>query len=106
MPILSQNCAVTACHGSSASNLGIYISFDPEQVYGALLKESASAKTPFVVPGDAKGSYLQMKIDGTQGQLSAKCGACGAQMPLDLPPLAQDQRDTIRAWINAGAKDD
>ena len=107
MPLLSTNCALTACHGSSSSNLGIYLSFDPEQVYGQLKGQSATAKMAFVVPGDPKTSYLQIKIDGTQGDVAGKCGGtCGAQMPLDLPPLAQDKRDLIRAWITAGAKDD
>jgi hypothetical protein len=100
MPLLGQNCALAACHGSSASNLGIYISFDPEQVYAQLMKDSPTAKMKFVVPGDAKSSYLMMKLDGTQ------CATCGAPMPLDLPQLSQAQRDTVRAWINGGAKDD
>jgi hypothetical protein len=107
MPILTQNCALAACHGSSASNLGIYISFDPDQVYGALMKDSPTSKTKFVVPGDAANSYLQMKLDGTQATVASKCGGtCGSQMPLDLPPLPQPQRDTVRAWINGGAKND
>src|SRR5512140_547328 len=58
-PILNANCALAACHGSSASNLGIYIPYDPVQAYAELQKQSGTAKIPFVTPGDPKKSYLQ-----------------------------------------------
>ncbi len=106
MPILTQSCALSSCHGSSGSNLGIYLSYDAAQVHTELLKTSPTAGIPFVVPGDAANSYFQMKIDGTQSKEASKCGACGAAMPLDLPALPQAKRDVIRNWIQGGAKDD
>ncbi len=106
-PLLGASCALAACHGSSASNLGIYIPYDAAEAYASLQKQSPTAKMSFVVPGDPKNSYLQIKLDGTQGQIASKCGStCGAQMPLDLPVLTQEKRDLIRAWIQAGAKND
>ncbi|WP_394841335.1 hypothetical protein LZC95_30220 [Pendulispora brunnea] len=107
-PILAQSCSLTACHGSKESNLGIYIPSSPADVHATLMTESPTARgAKFVVPGNPDASYLMMKIDGTQGQLEAKCsGTCGAQMPLDLPVLSDSERAAIRAWILAGAKND
>ncbi len=98
-PIFVASCSLTACHGSRQSNLGIYLPNDAALLYSELQKTSPTTNKPFVVPGNADSSYLMQKIDGKQ------CASCGEQMPQDAP-LPQAQRDTIRAWINAGAKND
>ena len=98
-PIFVKSCALTACHGSKQSNLGIYLPNEITIAYAELQKSSPTQNKPFVVPGNADSSYLMQKIDGKQ------CASCGEQMPQDAP-LPQAQRDTIRAWINAGAKND
>ncbi len=55
-----------------------------------------------ITPSDPANSYLQHKVDGTQGSV----GGFGGQMPLIGGPLSVAERDLIRAWINAGAPND
>jgi hypothetical protein len=98
-PLVVAQCSLTACHGSKQSNLGIFLSNDATQIYSELQKTSPTANLPFVVPGDATKSYLMLKIDGKQ------CATCGTEMPPDAI-LPQKDRDTFRAWITAGAKND
>src|SRR5512146_3482908 len=40
LPILSDSCALTACHSSGQSNLGIHLTYNADQVYTELQKES------------------------------------------------------------------
>jgi hypothetical protein len=48
-----------------------------------------------VVAGDAASSLLWNKVSGVD--------LCGQRMPLNRPPLLQDEIDAIQDWINAGA---
>jgi hypothetical protein len=109
IPILDKFCATSACHATEERNLGITLKIaDPAAVYAELKKESPTAKgTPFVTPGDPKKSFLQAKIDGNQADFEASCLllGCGEIMPPGSK-LTTSQRDTFRAWITAGAKDD
>src|SRR5688572_31855714 len=109
IPILDKFCATSACHATEERNLGITLKVaDPAAVYAELKKESPTARgTPFVVPGDPKKSFLQAKLDGTQSEFETSCllPKCGETMPPGAP-LTSSQRDTFRAWIAAGAKDD
>jgi hypothetical protein len=50
-----------------------------------------------VIPGDAAGSLLVQKLEGTQD--------CGARMPRNRDPLDAASIATIKAWIEAGAED-
>jgi len=55
----------------------------------------------FVAPGDPEHSYVMIKLDGKQ--------TMGTEMPPGTPDgtlLPQATRDTVRAWIMAGAKND
>jgi len=52
-----------------------------------------------VKAGDPDSSYLVHKIQGTQGTV----GGSGGRMPLGRSPLSQDNINTIRDWISAGA---
>lgn len=105
MPILAQSCALTACHASKDSNLGIYLTSDPAQVYDELKKDSAAAKLKFVAPSDSKNSWMMIKMDGLQNDFKSKCGsACGTEMPPGTR-LAKADRDVVRSWIDQGAKD-
>lgn len=107
VPVFYESCALTACHGSRESNLGIYLPYAPEGIYAELKKTSTQAPLPFVKPGDPDGSYLMLKMDGTQGKLGTQCLVkdCGAAMPPgDVIPQAK--RDIVRRWIAEGAKDD
>jgi len=50
-----------------------------------------------VTPGDEETSimYLKVSLDDPT--------PCGEKMPLGLPPLSQDEADTIENWIKGGA---
>ena len=107
VPLVQESCALTACHSSKESNLGIFLAYDPAQIYAELKKTSPTASgEPFVVPGDPGKSYLMVKLEGKQAALSAKCpnNSCGTVMPPD-EPLAGAKLDTVRKWITEGAKD-
>lgn len=107
VPIVQQSCALTACHSSKESNLGIFLAYDPAQIYAELKKSSPTASgEQFVVPGDPAKSYLMVKLEGTQGSLASKCANnnCGTVMPPD-DPLPSAKLETVRKWIADGAKD-
>jgi hypothetical protein len=106
VPILATNCALAACHSSTESNLGIHLTYDKDQIYAELQKSSPTAAfngAKFVVPGKPDESLLMAKMDGTQAKVSGCSAGCGKEMPPgDL--IAQKDRDVVRAWIKAGAK--
>ncbi len=107
VPLIQQNCALTACHGSKESNLGIYLAYDTAQLYGELQKTSPTSMTPFVVAGDPASSYLIMKLQGKQDTEAAKCPSmkCGTVMPPDQA-LPDAKIKVFTDWITAGAKND
>lgn len=107
VPIVQESCALTACHSSKESNLGIFLAYDPAQIYAELKKTSPTASgEPFVVPGDPAKSYLMVKLEGKQEAFTSKCANnnCGTVMPPD-DPLSSDKLETVRKWISEGAKD-
>lgn len=75
-PIFQSKCV--ACHGKSG-NYSV-------QTYDSALKN--------VVPGNPAGSKLMTRLDGTQKP----------QMPMGQDPLTKDQLQTIKNWIQDGAK--
>lgn len=123
-PILQQNCALSACHGASQDGsglgppLGVHISpSDPEDAYKSLVNKPSTrfVGTNLIEPGDPDNSLVMRKMDGTQAQLKSCPGDCGKSMPPpddDSTPtstaqlLSEKKRDTVRAWIKDGAKDD
>lgn len=106
MPILSDSCALAACHASKQSNLGIHITYDAALVYSELQKESPTYPgNKFVVPGKPDESFLMAKIDNTHAKLPTCASGCGREMPPD-DMLPQAKRDVIRKWIANGAKND
>ena len=50
---------------------------------------------PVIIPGDAENSLLVERIEGR----------VAPRMPLDRPPLSQQNIDLIRTWIDDGAND-
>jgi hypothetical protein len=97
VPIVQETCALTACHSSKQSNLGIFLAFDPAQIYTELKKTSPTAAgQQFVVPGDPAKSYVMVKLEGKQ------------TMGTEMPPgekLPAAQIELFRKWIADGAKD-
>ena len=107
VPIVYKSCALTACHASKQADNGFFVAYDPAVVYAAMFKESVKAPgVKLVVAGNPKASFLMLKLDGTQGELGAKCPqGCGASMPQETM-LDAATRDVFRKWIAAGAKND
>lgn len=109
VPIVRNSCALTACHASKTSNLGIHLTHDASQIFAELQKESPSYPgVKFVVAGNPEQSFLYLKMEGRQASLGAKCTGtkpCGSEMPPDeLVPQAE--RDLVEKWIQNGAKND
>ena len=107
VPIIQASCALTACHASHQSNLGIFLGYDVEMLYAELQKTSPTSMTPFVVAGDPSKSYLILKLEGMQAMESAKCPSmtCGTVMPPD-DPLPAAKIKVFTDWVMAGAKND
>jgi hypothetical protein len=107
VPIIQASCALTACHASRQSNLGIFLGYDAAMLYAELQKTSPTSATPFVVAGDPSKSYLILKLEGTQDMESAQCPSmkCGTVMPPD-DPLPAAKIKVFTDWVMAGAKND
>lgn len=109
VPIVRSSCALTACHASGKSNLGIHLTHDAAQLYAELQKESPThTGVRFVVPGNPDQSLFYLKMEGTQATLGSKCVGtqpCGVEMPPG-ELLPKEQRDLVRRWIENGAKND
>lgn len=114
MPVLTQNCSSSSCHGVADAPkgnlfLGAQLAHgsDAAQVYAGLVgPTSAQMQMAFVAPGDPAQSYLMHKLDGDQCQFAAQCvaGDCGKSMPYDTGALDPATRDTLRRWIAQGAQ--
>jgi hypothetical protein len=112
LPLFTQSCAFSTCHGTEASsNQGLYLGSGPApdavKVRASLLAMSATAGMFYVIPGDPKKSFVMRKLDGDQCMLDTTCvgRTCGARMPRNGAQLPQTQRDAVRRWIAQGAKD-
>lgn len=79
-PILVERCM--ACHS------------DKER-FGGLSLEKFEDIADFITPGDPEKSRLLVVVTGER-----------AKMPRGGPPLKPEQIETLRAWIEQGAKDD
>lgn len=93
------------CHGlpaNTTSNGNLAMGTDKATAYAALVAKKSSGKQcagqTLVVPGqpDASLFYLKFSEDVT----------CGSRMPLGGNLLNNSQREMVRSWIAAGAKDD
>lgn len=114
LPILQQNCALSACHGSQlGTNNGVYLgapagTIDANRVWAAIVNApSQEAPTQiYVVPSDPSKSFLQHKIDGDVCSIKQCTTNCGIVMPKDAAQLTIASRDVIRRWISQGAVND
>lgn len=97
--VFAVSCGLSGCHsGPAGSGLPQGMDLTSADASFASLVGVSSAQDPAtlrVAPGDANGSYLVQKLEGT--------AAVGGQMPAASPPLDQATIDVIRAWIDGGA---
>ena len=85
-PILARHCV--SCHGATKPRGGLRL-----DTAAAALEGGRSG--PAVEPGSADDSILYLSVLG-EGTTEP--------MPLRRPPLGEDQIETLRAWIDAGAE--
>jgi hypothetical protein len=96
------------CHNLAAGNLHIDAT-DPAGTWAALVNVTASTAGAgkLVVPGDPIHSFLYRKliddITADEGDPMPKPGSLAGAMWNELP---QDEIDTLRCWIAAGAPKD
>ncbi|GAB3565942.1 hypothetical protein GCM10027578_14290 [Spirosoma luteolum] len=85
-PLLNKHCI--ACHGGVKKAGDFSLLFEQEALAPAKSGRRA------IVPGDAEGSELIRRLTLTDPD---------ERMPLDHPPLSDDEIDLLRTWIDQGA---
>ncbi len=96
VPILNNYCVMCHLPGGEQGGLSLYPDAWSELV-GIPSKQSPLLQ---VEPGSPDKSYLYIKLIDT----GESAGGSGLLMPIQQPPLDQDQIETIRLWIAQGAK--
>ncbi len=95
--VILKSCALSNCHGAAEPTgelpLGRTAAEDHAQLVD--VESSVLAGEVRVIPGDAANSYLIKKMEAAEG-------IDGDNMPPG-PPLAEDVRQLVKDWINAGA---
>ena len=99
-PIFNANC--TTCHrtGGQADMAGILLKLVADESFDLLVDQPSSQRSDLtlVLPGDADGSLLFLKV-------SSNSPPVGATMPLVGARLSSTDLGLIRDWINQGALD-
>ena len=101
--VLALSCATQGCHtGNPPTNTPD--TFDPQYAYDALVGQPAIQvpSMPLIDPGNPDHSYAVQKIRGT----ASGVGGVATRMPLNAPPLSDEDQATIESWILAGASHD
>lgn len=86
-PLFNQTCALVGCHSQAETGDRLKLDTYENLKFGV-------RGLPVVISGNAAGSTLVLRIQGT---------GAGERMPLGRNPLNQNQVNGIRAWINEGA---
>jgi len=94
--VFGPSCAFSGCHGDGKGSANL--SLKQGVAYANLVGIAADgdATQTRVIPGDAEGSYLVMKLEDASG-------ITGDVMP--STPLDADRIQLVRDWIDAGAQD-
>jgi hypothetical protein len=87
-PLFNVGCALSGCHSASTYEIRGFSLDDYQHFVGA-------DRPGLVVPMEPDASVLVQRIEGT---------SAGARMPLNRPPLNQNQIHGIRQWILEGAR--
>ena len=96
LPILNNYCVMCHLPGGAQGGLSLYPDAWSEMV-GIASKQSPLLQ---VEPGSPDRSYLYVKLIDS----GVSVGGSGQLMPVQQPPLEQDQIETIRLWIEQGAE--
>lgn len=95
LPILNNYCVMCHLPGAEQGGLGLY----PDAWSQLVGVPSVQSSLLLVNPGAPDSSYLYIKLIDT----GESVGGSGLLMPIQQPPLDQDQIATIRLWIEQGA---
>lgn len=88
-----KGCSASTCHGES-QRAGLDLRSGTS--YDALVGVTATTESiARVIPGDAEGSYIVMRVEGRQ--------TVGNRMPLGGTPLDSIDITNLRNWIERGA---
>lgn len=94
-PLFTKKCSNVSCHGI-AKSAGLQLSEGLAYQNTVNVASSEVPRYMRIKPGAPDSSYLMMKLEGRQ--------TFGAKMPLVGGPLSDKQIQTVRSWIQAGAK--
>ena len=100
--IFTPSCAKAGCHAASSAAGGMSLAAGDSfaNLVGVTSTEAASLKR--VAAGSSSTSYIINKLEGTQSSV----GGSGSRMPKDASALTDAQIQSIKDWIDAGAKND
>ncbi len=88
-----KGCSSAGCHGSAQS---AGMDLRSGAAYASLVGVTATTEAIVrVIPGDAQGSYLMMRVEGRQ--------SVGSRMPLGGVALDSIDLGNLRNWIMQGA---
>lgn len=103
--VMAKSCALSTCHAIGEADASQSLELDPadtQQMYDALVNGvSAANGSAFVVPGDAMGSYLVLKLNG-----DASIDGGSMPPPFGLADVEPDAYQMVVDWIDAGAAND
>lgn len=101
-PIFSTNCAFSGCHDhlTMSGGLNLEANASYENIVNVPSTETALDR---IEPGDPDQSYLYLKLTGDY--VNVPGGEGTGRMPLNGPPLPDDDIETIESWILDGAPD-
>lgn len=96
------SCDSGSCHSAVTAQQSLDLSGDtfPELVNVPAVEKPGALR---VVPGDPDRSFLMDKL--LDRNLPTSTAATRTRMP-PTAPLTEEQLDLVRAWIEAGARDD
>ena len=96
VPILQNYCVMCHLPGAEQGGLGLYPDAW-ERMVGIPSKQSPLL---LIDPGSPDSSYLYIKLI----ESGESVGGSGLLMPIQQPPLDQQQIETMRLWIAQGAQ--
>jgi hypothetical protein len=96
--VFDVTCNTSSCHGAQASVRNANLDLRRARSYGMLVNVMGDQEPIVrVIPGNANGSYLVIKLENRQ--------RVGSRMPKGAPPLDATRLQNIKNWINQGAQD-
>jgi len=95
-PILTQHCVMCHLPGAAQGEHSLY----PDAWASMVNVPSAQSTLMLVEPGKPEASYSYLKLTGDH----LEAGGSGEIMPFPNGPLATDEIDRFRLWIEQGAE--